>query len=203
MIIRSYQPGDRDAAVEILTSAFAADPAFARITDLAVSSDTRRVLEDLFRLQITHEYEPAGVIDIAEETGKILGVALWTPPAQGETGAQQRMSAARGYAKLFGPHVFALYRRERELGACHPRFPHWYLYTLAVSPAAQGKGVGSRLLRAGMERANRQAVYLEASTPRSARLYAGLGFVPLGELPRHGAGPSELAMWLPPSLPEA
>ncbi|KQB85578.1 GNAT family N-acetyltransferase [Corynebacterium oculi] len=202
MLIRSYQPSDRDAAVGVLARAFHGDPSFARVATLATSSDTWGVIHEIFDLQITHEYEPAGVIDVAEENGEILGVALWNTPEGKKAGLSDQATALKRYAKLFGRHLPTMYLRERELAAHHPKFPHWYLYALAVSPAAQGKGVGSQLLKAGMERAGNQAVYLESSTRRSAKLYASLGFAPLGELPLHGEGPTEVAMWLPPSLPE-
>ncbi|MBC3185547.1 GNAT family N-acetyltransferase [Corynebacterium sp. zg-331] len=199
MLIRPYRPRDRDAAVEILSGAFAADPAFARVTPLA-AVEAPRALRDLFYLQLAQDYEPAGAIDVAEEEGTILGVALWSPP--GATASLlARTRLARGYAAIFGRNVITRYRRERELGTYQPKFPHWYLYTLAVRPEAQGKGVGSALLRRGTQRAGHTAVYLEASTPHSAQLYARFGFVPLGELPHRGQGPSELAMWLPPTPP--
>ncbi|KQB85766.1 GNAT family N-acetyltransferase [Corynebacterium lowii] len=199
MTIRPYQPHDRESVVRILVSAFREDPSFARTTALALSDDKKQVLEDIFRLQIDHEYAPHGVIDLVEEEGQILGVALWNRP-DGEPGVIDQLRSTRQYTRIFGRNIVKAYLRERESGAYHPKFPHWYLYTLAVSPAAQGKGVGSALLKAGLERAGHEAVYLEASTPRSAKLYATLGFVPLGELPRHGAGPSELAMWRAPAL---
>lgn len=196
MIIRPYQPRDKERAVEILLAAFREDPAFARIAALAPGADEEAVLRALFDLQVGREYAPAGAIDVAEDEGRIYGVALWNPPGA-RLGLRERAQVALGYARIFGPGALTLYRHERELDAYHPAFPHWYLYALAVSPDAQGRGVGTSLLRSGMDRAGRQAIYLEASTPRSARLYESLGFAALGELPRHGAGPSELAMWRP------
>ena len=49
-------------------------------------------------------------------------------------------------------------------------------------------------------RAAGQAVYLEATTARSARLYEKLGFVVLGAIPDESGAVYELAMWRPPQL---
>ena len=60
---------------------------------------------------------------------------------------------------------------------------HWYLELLAARPEWQGKGVGSALLRWGLERADEEGVeaYLEAS-PAGKGLYEKMGFREVGRL---------------------
>lgn len=63
-----------------------------------------------------------------------------------------------------------------------PRF--WHLAALGVDPAAQRRGVGSRLVGWGLERAGREGLpaTLEASA-RGRRLYAKCGFAVLERAP--------------------
>lgn len=64
------------------------------------------------------------------------------------------------------------------------------ILTLAVTPAAQGRGLGRRLLQAALDHAQSNgaaSMYLEVSpgnTPALA-LYNGAGFVPVGHRPRY------------------
>jgi ribosomal protein S18 acetylase RimI-like enzyme len=57
--------------------------------------------------------------------------------------------------------------------------PHWYLDGLAVSPEAQGQGLGSLLLQPVLQQADRQGepCYLYTSTERAVRFYQRQGFV--------------------------
>jgi ribosomal protein S18 acetylase RimI-like enzyme len=72
--------------------------------------------------------------------------------------------------------------------------PHAYLWFLGVSPAAQGRGVGSALLRAASVRldAQRMPAYLETGTTRNVALYERHGFKVLSE---HRARPEAPTMW--------
>ncbi|MCZ9308641.1 GNAT family N-acetyltransferase [Corynebacterium uberis] len=200
--IRRYRDADLDPAMELLAAAFESDPSFARMQRLTTTDSQKDALLDLFRAQISKQYAPAGLIDIAESdvTDGIVGVALWDPP-QGGPSLRHEIASLPDLARIFGANLPRKLLRDREGASYHPRFPHWYLYVLAVSPRAQGQGVGSTLLNHGIDRAGDEAIYLEASTPRSAALYQRLGLVPLGEIPAHGPGPCERAMWKPPVLP--
>jgi ribosomal protein S18 acetylase RimI-like enzyme len=53
------------------------------------------------------------------------------------------------------------------------------LYFLAVDPALQGMGLGSRILDATLKRIDEMGLpaYLENSNPRNTRLYERAGFV--------------------------
>ncbi len=81
----------------------------------------------------------------------------------------------------------------------HPSEPVWYLPFIGVDPPHQGRGLGSRLLRVGLARADRDGLpaYLEASTPRSRALYERHGFEVIGEL-RAADSPPLWPMLRPP-----
>ena len=84
------------------------------------------------------------------------------------------------------------------MDAHHPMDrPHIYLWLLGVRPQAQGLGIGSRLLRAGLERADAQGlpVFLETSTPENVALYRRHGFEVLSEYWVRPDSPPSWAMW--------
>jgi ribosomal protein S18 acetylase RimI-like enzyme len=80
----------------------------------------------------------------------------------------------------------------------HPHEPHWYLPWIGMRPEAQGAGLGARLLRQGLARADaeRMPAYLEATNRRNARLYARHGFAILGVVASPGY-PEIIPMWRP------
>jgi ribosomal protein S18 acetylase RimI-like enzyme len=83
----------------------------------------------------------------------------------------------------------------RDLDKHHPTTPpHAYLWFLGVTPAAQGHGVGSRLLKVGTDRldAQRLPAYLETQTERNVGLYRRHGFNVISE---HRARPDAPPMW--------
>ena len=200
LTIRPATEGDVNQIVDILTDAFETDPAFRRI--MQPLSDETKNLRKIFDLQLRHEYLPYGIVDVEfNEEGEMLGVALWNKPGKPIT-FLSLLRYVPDYVRVFGKSFIGAVLRERKSEKLHPQFPHWYLYTLAVRPGHQGEGLGTTLLRHGMERAGETPIYLEASTPDSAALYKRLGFVPLGEIPDDDDMPSELGMWHPGTMPE-
>ena len=56
--------------------------------------------------------------------------------------------------------------------------PHYYLYLLGVDPLSQGKGLGRRLLKPMLGRADREgrACYLETQNEKNIAVYSKVGF---------------------------
>ena len=81
----------------------------------------------------------------------------------------------------------------------HPAAPHYYLFAVGVRDAAKGKGLGGRLIREGLKRADLDGVaaYLENSNPRNTPLYEQLGFASQRPLPLPGGAPPLVAMLRP------
>jgi ribosomal protein S18 acetylase RimI-like enzyme len=71
---------------------------------------------------------------------------------------------------------------------------HAYLWFLGVRPEAQGRGVGSRLLKVATDRLDAAAepAYLETQTERNVGLYRRHGFEVISE---HRARPDAPMMW--------
>jgi GNAT superfamily N-acetyltransferase len=87
----------------------------------------------------------------------------------------------------------------QQMDSVHPSFPLWYLPLTGVDPPAQGRGLGSSLLRHGLEAPDREGLpaYLEATSPRSRDLYARHGFEAIGVVQQGGSPP----MWPMPRQP--
>jgi ribosomal protein S18 acetylase RimI-like enzyme len=75
--------------------------------------------------------------------------------------------------------------------------PHIYLWLLGVRPEAQGYGVGSRLLQAGLERVDAQGLpaFLETSTEENVALYRRYGFEVISEYLCAPNSPPSWGMW--------
>ena len=80
-----------------------------------------------------------------------------------------------------------------QMGGIHPSFDHWYLPLAGVDPPSQGHGLGSTLLRHGLQAVDQSGLpaYLEATSPRNRDLYARHDFEEIGVI-QHGASPP---MW--------
>jgi hypothetical protein len=63
-------------------------------------------------------------------------------------------------------------------GALHPNDDHWYLPLTGVDPVAQGRDLGSALLRHALKTCDSDGLpaCLEATSPRNPNLYARHGF---------------------------
>jgi len=102
--------------------------------------------------------------------------ALWTPP-----GVRSNDDAL---GEAFGRHVApelleAAVPLFIEMEEHRPAEPHFYLHLIGARDRARGQGLGSLLLErvTSICDAEGHPAYLEASTPRSAALYARHGFM--------------------------
>ena len=199
MEIRGGEVGDLGAVADLLGEAFCTDPVMREyVLPAASPADTsrlRRLLTQYFLSELESEYFPHGRVDIAEEDGQLLGAALWLPP-DSQIGFPTRLKQLVTLTRLLGPGIFRALRMLRYWSRHTPKFPHWYLYTLAADPSARGRGIGTALLTQGLDRVGNDPVYLEATSTGAASLYARYGFVTLGEMHAHGRA-KEIAMWRP------
>ena len=82
-----------------------------------------------------------------------------------------------------------------QMGELHPHVDHWYLPLIGVDLVAQGRGLGSALLRHALASCDSDglAAYLEATNPRNRDLYARHGFNVVGVI-QAGSSPPIWAM---------
>jgi ribosomal protein S18 acetylase RimI-like enzyme len=90
----------------------------------------------------------------------------------------------------------------RAVSAAHPHVPHWYLIHVGVDPAAQGRGLGARLLAPTLERCDREGTpaYLETARAANLPFYRRLGFEVTAES-EIIRGPTIWSMWRAPAAP--
>ena len=133
--------------------------------------------------------------------------AIWTPfealkptPLLTELRALPTLLFATGLAR-FG----RLAAMRETMDKHHPMDrPHAYLQFLGVARAAQGRGIGSRLLKAGTDRCDAAGLpaYLETQTERNIGLYSRHGFTVIGENRPRPDAPPLWSMWREPAIPE-
>lgn len=120
-----------------------------------------------------------GLVEVVEDTaGNIIGVAVWEAPGA-KTSLPGRLRQLPWYMRAIGLwNVPATLRASRVYSEHRPSTAHWYLADIAVDTGFAGRGVGSKLLQHRLEAidAEHDAVYLEATTPGSRRLYRRFGF---------------------------
>jgi ribosomal protein S18 acetylase RimI-like enzyme len=168
-------------ACRALARAFADDPAFSSLwPDPARRA---RALQRLMAVPVGHALRQ-GHVDALVVDGALAGAAAWLPPGRYQLGPREQL---RAMPRLLGvaaaaPRAFPrLGRFGANIDAAFPADRPWYLAVVGVVPEAQGRGLGTRLLRPGLERCDAAAgdCYLETDTADAARLYARLGFATL------------------------
>ncbi len=128
---------------------------------------------------------------LATADGVVVGGAIWLAPGQKayDFSPWRQLLITPLLLSIAG---FAGARRGLALGeavaALHPREPHAHLVYLGVAPAAQGRGVGSAILKHTLAPLDAAGVtsFLEATTERNVALYRRHGFEISGEIERPG-----------------
>ena len=196
--LRAAGPGDLDAVVDLLTGVFLDDPLMSAIA--AAAPEPRAALGHLHRVELAAHYlaaDPAvradSRVDLAVDAagGDPLGVALWDAPSStdvvGPLGPGNEPPPGLDLDLLGGAWELCL-ADAAQCEAHRPAEPHWYLYMVAVAPAARGRGIGGRLLGHGLKRVDAEGLpaHLESTTPGSRRLYERFGFRQVAELAGSG-----------------
>jgi ribosomal protein S18 acetylase RimI-like enzyme len=178
---------DYERVVRILGRAFENDP-------VANWMLRRGHMESAFGTFFKHAVLPHGEAWISDDGG----VALWTPPGKWSTTGLHLLAMAPALLAAVGAKkLVTRARAAQRVSERHPRERHWYLFAIGVEPKAQGRGIGSKLLRAVLDRCDTEktAAYLEASTETNARLYERHGFRVTHELRVAKDAPPMWLMW--------
>ena len=125
------------------------------------------------------------------EIRPVRGVAVWVPP-DGFERYLEAERATREPTTALTPDDGARYQAFWDwIESNLPDEPQWFLDHIAVAEAERGKGVGSALIRFGLERAARDGVpaTLETSRPENLPIYEHLGFRTYLEADPPGGGP--------------
>ncbi|HLK26441.1 MAG TPA: GNAT family N-acetyltransferase [Caulobacteraceae bacterium] len=189
--------GDVDAVSRDLADAFASDPLF----DWFCRPDSRRDAARLafFRHLLRELIAPGGGEMLRPASGG--AAAVWMGSHElGPNTPMQELRALPMLIRLTGS--WARFMRMAHLRGvmdrAHPmQRPHAYLWFLGVTPAAQGHGIGSRLLKArlnGLDAAGTPA-FLETATERNVAFYRRHGFEVIKQYRADPDAPCVWAMW--------
>ncbi|HEY5289963.1 MAG TPA: GNAT family N-acetyltransferase [Caulobacteraceae bacterium] len=193
-------PADLDSVAADLADAFTDDVAF----DWFLRDDAHRAEARLrfFRLVIRMGAAQGGRIERPACGG---GAAVWMPfealgplPFIDELRALPTLFHATGLARFS-----RLLAMRADMDKHHPmERPHAYLWFLGVTHAAQGHGVGSRLLKVATARLDAAALpaYLETQTERNLALYRRHGFEVISEHRPRADAPMLWSMWREPVM---
>lgn len=184
LTIREAGPKDREALARSLAEAFLEEP----VSIWAVPPERlRRPLLVRFFREYLRQHERYGTVWCDDDR---MGAAIWSPPGESKMGIGDTIALV---ARVFHPRM--IFRGpllawgglavERRQPAAQDFF---YLAALGVSPAAQGRGLGSKLMAPAFELCDtdRVGAYLESSKPENIDFYNRHGFRVTGEqrLPR-------------------
>ena len=189
---------DLPAVAADLADAFADDVMF----DWFMRADDKRDAARLrfFAFVVRHMAFPAGRIERPAVGG---AAAVWLPfEALGPTPLTTELRALPTLLFATGLSRFSRLAAVREtMDKHHPMDrPHAYLMFLGVARAAQGHGIGSRLLKVGTDRldAGGLPAYLETQTERNIALYRRHGFEVISENRPQPGAPPLWSMWREP-----
>lgn len=179
-------------ASEVLARAFQDDPAWVWLLPDAMRRAS--LLPWLFRIGFDVTYA-----DVWGTQGPVLGAARWLPPGRQSmrvvptlralVATPLRLGVATGPFLAYGRAVEQL-RAEVATGA------HWYLAGIGVEPAAQRQGLGSALMRPGVDAAAAAGLptVLLTNNEQNLPFYESQGFKVVRQRPTPEKGPNAWAM---------
>ncbi len=189
--IRSAAMSDADAVADILGEAFRNDPVMTWMYGKA-GSQRGTFLELAKSVYLRH-----GFGHIVDDSA----TALWLP-----AGVEEKlplMVELRLLMSIFRSGGLGALQRgqttETVMKASHPEAPHYYLFAVGVREKMKGKGLGGRIIREGLRRADEAGApaYLENSNPKNTPLYERLGFKAIAPLGLPAGAPQLLGMMRP------
>jgi RimJ/RimL family protein N-acetyltransferase len=193
--VRLATAADRPRLLQALAEAFYADPCMGW-----VFRDDRRRLAQLERIFGYFGERVWFDNQLTYTTGGIAGASIWVAPERWHVGAFRELLMLPGMISSAGLRDLPrMLRFIAIMESEHPREPHYYLPVIGVSPAWQGKGIGTALLAPMLARCDRERMpaYLEASSPRNRACYERNGFRATGEM-RVSDSPPLWPMWREP-----
>lgn len=190
--VRIASLGDADEVGHILADGFRHDPVLSWVFDGPARD---RTLDAFFGFLAREAHVPLGATYILPGS-----CVCWTPPGTPEWPKERGERFEEVLARTCTPaEMERLGILDEVTHDLRPEGDLWYLGAIATVSEAQGRGLGSMLMRASLPRVDAAGLpaYLESTHPRNVPFYDRHGFQVTRtiELP---AGPTLTAMWRPP-----
>ena len=178
------------AASEVLSRAFHDDPLFSSfIRDpLQRKKKLHYLLETMVHYSVSYG-------EVYATSPNFEGVAVWLPFDKVEMTLWRGIRNG-GLSIIFNLGLRSTFRQlsvSDLMSSRHKRHitsPHWYLYLLGVEPELQGKGYASKLVKAMLDRTDREglACYLDNTNEKNLTMHQRYGFrvIEEYEVPRTG-----------------
>lgn len=185
---------DAPALAQALARAFADDPIVTwAFPDPAVRS---RRLPRFFAWSLRKHLPQA----MSSTTPASNAAALWAQPGRWKETPREAVRLVAAVGPGVGRRAPRVLRGLTDLEGRHPSGRHLYLAVLGVDPSLQGQGVGSALIRPGLDHCDEERLpaYLETAKERNLPFYERHGFVVHDHfaLPK---GPPVWTMWREPT----
>jgi GNAT superfamily N-acetyltransferase len=193
--VRVALPRESGSLKMALGAAFFDDPIFGWL--IGRGSNRQARLERYFAIQLAHSLADGCVWT----SDGLQGAALCMPPGQWRLPPQLMIANGRGFAGIFRGRLPRAIGLLTAIERRHLRGAHYYFANIGVVPEAQGRGLGSKLMRPTLDRCDEEGLpaYLEASSERNAALYERLGFQ-CTEVLRFAGSPPLRLMMRPPQV---
>ena len=183
--VRPATAADTSAAVAVLARAFGEHVVYRWV--LPEDGARRRRLPGLMHTMVVTMYGDAGPLDVVGEPGSLVGAAAWHRSGAVDPGGLRMVRGVAGMAWATRTRLVDWSRLGAALEEMRPAEPHWYLFHVGAEPSAQARGVGSALVRRGLERvdADGVAAHLECA-PDLVGYYTRFGFAEVDAVPLRG-----------------
>jgi GNAT superfamily N-acetyltransferase len=195
MAVRPVREQDIDALGRALARAFHDDP----VTRWVYTVESRRAKwsERFFAWQL-RRLLPQDVSWTTDDGAG--GAALWALPERWRESGRETLGLLRLTLPGVLPRLPRVLRGLSQVELRHPPERHLYLAVLGVEPDRQGQGLGSQLIRPGLDLCDRERLpaYLETGKEANLAFYGRHGFqvVDRVELPK---GPPVWFLWREPT----
>jgi ribosomal protein S18 acetylase RimI-like enzyme len=195
---RMMEEGDFGEITELMVRSFFHSTLY---TWIAPDEEERlRILNNMFRYRVRSWLSGAVITELALERGTIVGSATWVPPRDAERSGADQTSPPAGVFEGLSPGVVERWLQFQPVIEAQEKTipqPCWDLAPIAVSPEAQGRGIGSLLLRRKLREIDGacQAAFLATQDRNNLGIYEHFGFRKIDEIPIVPGGPVSFSMF--------
>lgn len=176
--IRSAKNADIKSVAAVMARAFDDSP----VTQWIIPTDRLRPIAlRAFFAAAARDAQRHGKVWVALDETTIIGASVWLPPRLYPLTPKRERATLFPIIRLAPIAPLALRRAlnyQNGVARKHLKDEHWYLGTLGVEPAFQGRGIGGLLIQPGITSAESEGVpcYLETEKIRNLPFYGRYGF---------------------------